>query len=267
MRDNLAKLRGVTVTDDALDELIALADQFLPNRSFPDKGVDLIEQSVAYALTHGQTTVDVAARPGRRRGAHRHAARSDAPPSRRWRPSCDDRALLEPAAAGRAARRGSASRCAASTRGRERPDAVVLLCDGAAAGAGSARHNARRGVCSAARPAVIDIDLVGHDRRLVDLDAARARRPGSVGSDRPLPLHELRRSPVAGRRCCAASTPAPSPIRDTIAAALAAGSFTDAMGRRIPLGRRDRGADRPGRRHERRRPGGGAAGGAPRARA
>ena len=35
------------MTDAALDELVALADQFLPNRSFPDKGVDVIEQSVA----------------------------------------------------------------------------------------------------------------------------------------------------------------------------------------------------------------------------
>ena len=54
VRDHLAKLRGITVTDDALYELVALADQYLPNRAFPDKGVDLIEQSVAYALTHGQ---------------------------------------------------------------------------------------------------------------------------------------------------------------------------------------------------------------------
>ena len=116
VRDNLAKLRGIPVTDEALDELVALADQYLPNRAFPDKGVDLIEQSVAYALTHGQTTVDVAVGPGRGRGAHRHAARSDRPRSRRWRPSC----TTGPCSSRRPPTRswaGWASRCAASTRG------------------------------------------------------------------------------------------------------------------------------------------------------
>jgi ATP-dependent Clp protease ATP-binding subunit ClpA len=59
--------------------------------------------------------------------------------------------------------------------------------------------------------------------------------PGLVGSDRSLPLHALRRSPwqvVLFRsidRCAV-------PIRDTIAEALVRGSFTDAMGRVLPLG-------------------------------
>jgi len=59
--------------------------------------------------------------------------------------------------------------------------------------------------------------------------------PGLIGSERPLPLHELRRSPWAvvllrGIDVCAVT------IRDTVAAAIAAGFFTDAMGRRVPLG-------------------------------
>ena len=59
--------------------------------------------------------------------------------------------------------------------------------------------------------------------------------PGLVGSDRPLPLQALRRSPwqvVLFRsidRCAV-------PIRDTIADALVRGSFTDSMGRVLPLG-------------------------------
>jgi hypothetical protein len=56
-----------------------------------------------------------------------------------------------------------------------------------------------------------------------------------VGSDRPLPLQELRRAPwqvilFRGIDGCAGS------IRDTIAQALDSGSFTDAMGRSLPLG-------------------------------
>jgi len=81
---------------------------------------------------------------------------------------------------------------------------------------------------------VIDIDLSG----LTDdssISTLLGSAPGLIGSDRPLPLHELRRSPWAvvvlrGIDACSAS------IRESVAAALAAGSFTDAMGRRIPLG-------------------------------
>jgi hypothetical protein len=82
--------------------------------------------------------------------------------------------------------------------------------------------------------AVIDLDLSG----LTDdssISTLLGSAPGLIGSDRPLPLHELRRTPwqvviFRGIDVCAVS------IRDTVAAALAAGSFTDAMGRRIPLG-------------------------------
>src|SRR5262249_30234213 len=59
VRDKLAKSRGVTVADESVGEMIALANQFLPNRSFPDKGIDLLEQSVAYAISHSVKTVDV----------------------------------------------------------------------------------------------------------------------------------------------------------------------------------------------------------------
>jgi hypothetical protein len=59
--------------------------------------------------------------------------------------------------------------------------------------------------------------------------------PGLIGSDRALPLHELRRAPwqvvsfLGIDRCAGA-------IRDTITGAIQAGAFTDAMGRRIALG-------------------------------
>ena len=115
----------------------------------------------------------------------------------------------------------------------ERPDAVVLLCDGASASAGSARRNARQ-VVLGPRHGRHRHRPVRDDRRLVDLHSSWLRaRPDRF--DRPLPLHELRRSPwqvvvLRGVDACAFT------IRDTIASALAAGAFTDAMGRRIPLG-------------------------------
>ena len=148
MRDNLGQAaRDPSSTDDALDELVALADQFLPNRAFPDKGVDLIEQSVAYAVTHGQTDRRRgrgAGRPSRPSSACRSTRR---PRSTALATELRERALLDPRG-----RRALLGRLGVSLRGldarRERPDAVVLLCDGRgrrrdAAGATLARHDLR----------------------------------------------------------------------------------------------------------------------------
>ena len=231
VRDSLMRLRGIAVSDDAIEELVALADQFLPNRSFPDKGVDLIEQSVAYALTHGRTSVD----PATAREAVAALIGMPLDPTASLAALATEirsRALLDPAAAG-----ALLGRLGVSLRGldarRERPDAVILLCDGAAASA-TALAEALARIVFGRQTAVIDIDLSG----MADdssISTLLGSAPGLIGSDRALPLHELRRSPwevvvLRGIDACAGA------IRDTVAAALSAGSFTDAMGRRIPLG-------------------------------
>ena len=231
VRDKLARLRGIAVSDAALDELVALADQFLPNRAFPDKGVDLIEQSVAYALTHGRTGVDaatardaVAALIGMPLDPTASLAALEA--------ELGARALLDaPAATALVARLGVSLRGLDARR--ERPDAVILLCDGAAVAAGTLSLALAR-IVFGRDTARIDIDLSAMaDNSAISTLLGSA--PGLIGSDRPLPLHELRRSPwqvvvLRGIDSCAI------PIRDAVAAAVAAGSFTDAMGRRIPLG-------------------------------
>jgi ATP-dependent Clp protease ATP-binding subunit ClpC len=231
VRDSLAKLRGIEVSDDALVELIALADQFLPNRAFPDKGVDLIEQSVAYAITRGRPAVDVAT--AREAVATMIDMPLDAAPALASLASeLHDRALLDAAAAA-----ALLARLGVSLRGldarRERPDAVVLLRDGASVNAGQLAATLARTVFGR-ESAIIDIDLSG----MTDdssISTLLGSAPGLIGSDRPLPLHELRRSPWQVVVLRAIDTCAPA-IRETIAAGLAAGSLTDAMGRRIPLG-------------------------------
>jgi ATP-dependent Clp protease ATP-binding subunit ClpC len=231
VRDSLARLRGIAVSDEALDEIVALAEQFLPNRSFPDKGVDLIEQSVAYALTHDRMTVDVTT------AREAVAAMIGMPldpsaPLALLATDLHDRSLLDPTAT-----TALLGRLGVSLRGldarRERPDAVVLLCDGASASAGPLATSLAR-ILFGRETAVIDIDLSG----MTDdssISTLLGSAPGLIGSDRPLPLHELRRSPwqvvvLRGIDACAFA------IRDTVAAALISGTITDAMGRRIPLG-------------------------------
>jgi ATP-dependent Clp protease ATP-binding subunit ClpC len=231
VRDSLATLRGVTVTDAALDELVTLATQFLPNRSFPDKGVDVIEQSVAWALSHGRTEVDVASA----RAAVAAMVGMPLDPTAglaRLSAAIRDRALLDGPDADRLLARLGVSLRGLDARS-ERPDAVVLLCDGAAQGA-TPLAKAIASSIFGRETAIIDLDLAG----LTDdssISTLLGSAPGLIGSERPLPLHELRRTPWSvvifwGIDVCAVS------IRDTVAAALDAGSFTDAMGRRIPLG-------------------------------
>jgi ATP-dependent Clp protease ATP-binding subunit ClpA len=57
VRDALAKSRGVTVSDEAIDVLLDFADRSIANARFPDKAIDLLEQSIAHAIVAGRTTV------------------------------------------------------------------------------------------------------------------------------------------------------------------------------------------------------------------
>ena len=54
LRDELARLRGVEVPAEELEWIVAFAGQYLRNRHFPDKAVDILEQCVAYGLTQNK---------------------------------------------------------------------------------------------------------------------------------------------------------------------------------------------------------------------
>jgi ATP-dependent Clp protease ATP-binding subunit ClpC len=61
LRERAARERGVTVSDEALQLAVLLAQQYLRNRHFPDKAIDIFEQSVAFALLQSlpEVTPDV----------------------------------------------------------------------------------------------------------------------------------------------------------------------------------------------------------------
>lgn len=50
LRERAMQERGVTFSEEALRVTILLAQQYLRNRHFPDKAIDIFEQSVAYAV-------------------------------------------------------------------------------------------------------------------------------------------------------------------------------------------------------------------------
>ena len=228
---SLEKLRNVTIDDAVIDEVIDLADRFLPNRSQPDKGVDLLEQSVTYAITRGRDRVDVAT------AREAVAALVGMPldprePLKALEADLRARALLDDASIDALLARLRVTLLGLDAR-RDQPDLVVLL-RGAAAGAADGLAPLLAGRLFGRETAVIDIDLapLTEDSAISTLLGSA---PGLVGSDRMLPLHALRRSPwqvvlLRGIDACAPS------IRDTIASGLTTGRLTDAMGRTIPLG-------------------------------
>lgn len=231
VRDRLATKRGVTLVDAALEEITTLATQWVPNRAFPDKGVDLIEQSVAYALTHGLTTVDpsiVRTVVARMVGMPLDPTASLATLSSALRTV----GTFERTAIDQIVGRLGAALHGIDARP-ERPNAVVLLTGEAAIGADGLASAIATSILGRAT-ARIDIELASmSDDSAVSTLLGSA--PGLIGSERALPLHELTRSPFSVvvlrniDRCASA-------VRETVAAALEAGAFTDAMGRRLPLG-------------------------------
>jgi ATP-dependent Clp protease ATP-binding subunit ClpC len=59
LRDELQRQHGVRVPDDVLRWVVDFAQRFLRNRSFPDKGVDTLEQCVAHAVAQGKRVVEL----------------------------------------------------------------------------------------------------------------------------------------------------------------------------------------------------------------
>lgn len=58
-RDRFEQSRCVAVSDDILEWLVAFADDFLRNRNFPDKAIDLLEQCVAHAMVERRAELDM----------------------------------------------------------------------------------------------------------------------------------------------------------------------------------------------------------------
>jgi ATP-dependent Clp protease ATP-binding subunit ClpC len=58
-REKLTDLRKVQVRDEVLQWLVDFAKEYLRNRTFPDKAVDLLEQCVATAVVKGESEVDL----------------------------------------------------------------------------------------------------------------------------------------------------------------------------------------------------------------
>ncbi len=230
LRDELHQSSGVVVSRDALHDIVAFAERYMPNRHFPDKAVDLLEQAVAHALATGQTEVT-------RSDAMQVANRLVGMPlsGEGWQDalrlrlhsegilSSEDTALL-------------INRLGVTLPGFDihpaRPNAIVLL-------TGPAAQSGHRLAETLAQT------LFGGEDRIVTLDFSRFTEPhhvsmligsppGYVGYSEHLPIHDIARMPWCVLLCTNMDACHPV-VRDVLTQALATGFLTDAQGKRLFL--------------------------------
>ncbi|MCL6639576.1 MAG: AAA family ATPase, partial [Firmicutes bacterium] len=230
LRDELARQRGVRVPDDVLRWLISFAQQFMRNRYFPDKAVDLLEQSVAHAVVQGKDTLDMETAMA----VARRVVGMPLDVGERLR-SLKAR-LTESALLSEGDCEALLNRLSVTMRGLDlrpsRPNAVILLVKNAA-------DESER------LAEILAEALNGSPHRVIAVDFSRFQHPADLAvlagapsgygyDDTAGMLHRLLQIPHCVLRFenIHASHPA---VREALAAMLAEGSLVDARGRRIYL--------------------------------
>jgi len=230
LREEFLRLRGVDVSEGVLRWLVDFSQQFLRNRFFPDKAVDLLEQCVAYAITQGKTSLDQA-------DVQTVAQRIIGMPSTVTAGlAVLKERLLECALLGEEDVQSLINRLEVSMRGLDlrpsHPNAVLLLL-----GEPAANREALAGTIAEA--------LFGAPERMVSIDFSRfvhpeditmlvGAPPGYVGYSESLPLHRVAQMPWCVVLWENVHLCHPQ-VRAVLTQALSAGFLTDARGQRIYL--------------------------------
>jgi ATP-dependent Clp protease ATP-binding subunit ClpC len=230
LRDEFKALRGIEIADDTLCWLVEFSQQFLRNRYFPDKAVDLLEQCVAYAITQGKTKLE-------QDDAEKVAERIVGMPIGLGdrlsvlKEHLSDRALLTEKDIS-----ALLNRLEVTLRGLDvrpsRPNAVVLLTADAA-------HN------SQALSETIAESLFGGPERVVTIDFSRFTErhdvtlllgapPGYVGYSDSLPVHRIAQMPWCVVHCENVDSCHPA-ILEIFVQALSDGFLTESRGKRVYL--------------------------------
>jgi len=229
-RDMLQRLRGVAVPDPVLDWLMDFAGQYLKNRFFPDKAVDLLEQCVAHAVVEGESEVTLA-------GAHQVAERMVGMPLElggrldALERALTDDGLMLPEDADNLTDRISVTAQGLDVRP-QRPNAVLLLMAEAAG-------------TTDAIAATVAAHLFGGPERIVDIDFAQFTEdedlnsligspPGYIGFGGRRPLHDLAQMPWSVLLCRNVDACHPEVAR-VLGQGLADGVITERSGKRIYL--------------------------------
>ena len=230
LRDGYVRQRGIQVADPVLCWLVDFGQQFMRNRYFPDKAVDLLEQCVAYAITQNKTTVAQAdAETVAQRLVGMPVALGEQIQVLRSR--LGERALLAEDDLS-----ALSNRLEVTLRGLDlrptRPNAVVLLLGEVANTSDSLAGIIAESLFGAAERVVeIDFSRFTHPEDITMLVGAP---PGYVGYSDALPLHRVAQMPwcVVLWKNVHACHPQ---VRLVLEQALADGLLTDARGKRVYL--------------------------------
>jgi ATP-dependent Clp protease ATP-binding subunit ClpC len=230
LREDLARLRSVEVPDALLEWLVQFAGEFLRNRYFPDKAVDLLEQCVAYAVTQNKHLLTQAdAETVAQRMVGMPIALDQRLQSLRER-------LSEGALLSTDDTNSLLNRLEVTLRGLDlrpaRPSAVVLL-TGEALSHKKALAEAIAETLFGAAERIVSIDF-GRLTQDHDLSMLIGAPPGYVGYSENLPLHRVAQMPWCVVRCESIHACHPQ-VRAVLQQALADGFLTDAQGKRIYL--------------------------------
>lgn len=235
LRERAARERGVIISDEALQLMILLAQQYLRNRHFPDKAIDIFEQSVAFASLQfsPEVTPDVIRKVVQRMTG----IPLDLGAELTQRLEEVKRRLVAWAFCPEAAAEGLVHRLEITLRGLDvaptRPNAVVLV----VGTPGQAPELAAQILAEA---------LYGTSARLIELDMTRFTHPadvnwltgappGYVGHDAVMDFHrQLAQQPwsVVLFKNVDAAHPQ---VQEVLAEALRSGFLTDAHGRKVYL--------------------------------
>ncbi len=228
LRDRLSLKYKVQVDDDVLGWLVQFGQQYMKNRQFPDKAVDLLEQSIAHAVAQGSPVLNMTE-------AQEVAQRMVGMPlSLENRLSSlqtvlQEQGLMRPEEVG-----GLLNRLQVTMRGLDlrasRPNAVLLL-SGAAAELSETISRTIAGSLfgDAERVIAIDMSRMQHPE---DISLLVGAPPGYIGYSERLPLHRLIQIPWCVVRLENIDQCHPS-VRAVINQGLQEGRLTDGQGKSI----------------------------------
>ncbi len=228
LRDRLGPKYRVQVDDDVLEWLVQFGQHYMKNRQFPDKAVDLLEQSIAHAVAQGSPALSM-------KEAQEVAQRMVGMPlSLENRLSSlqavlQEQGLMRPEEVG-----GLLNRLQVTMRGLDlrtgRPNAVLLL-SGAAAELSETISRTIAGSLFGDPERVITIDM-SRMQHPADVSLLVGAPPGYVGYSEQLPLHRLIQIPWCVVRFENIDLCHPS-VRAVVNQGLLEGRLTDGQGKSI----------------------------------
>lgn len=228
LRAQLSQKYSVRIDDDVLGWLIQFGDQYMKNRHFPDKAVDLLEQSVAHAVAHSRPSLSL-------QDAQVVAQRMVGMPlSLETRLESLQTQLLEQGLMRTEEVQSLFSRLQVTMRGLDlragRPNAVLLLSGAAAESSETlARTIAHALFGDPERVVTIDLSRMVHPE---DVSLLVGAPPGYVGYSDSLPLHTLAQIPWSVVRFENVDLCHPS-VRAVLVQAVQDGRLTDGRGKPI----------------------------------